>query len=411
MTRHDDGGASDTATGRRRRRTTASGGGGETVEISETEFALDPADPTVAAGSVTFDVSNDGETVHNLEIEGNGVEEVTDTIEAGASAQLTVDLEPASYEMYCAIGDHARPGHGGHAHGRRSRSKPAQRRRGSASPSAPRSLPGGTQPPKRALELERDRDRDVVAVAAGGDLDAERQAGVVEAQRHLGDRQAEQVEERRRRDHPRPPDGAPVARRDPRERRVQEDAVADRLGDLLGEIPLGGERAALEPLRAGTARVLGGERHQQRRRVAGCGRGPRRATRRPKPGSWAPPSVSSSRSPPDSRIAFRYGWITRLDGRQRDRTTSAPASRSARAARIRALRSSSETGSSRGVVGDHHPQALDRDLRRVAELDLAHGLVDPVGPGDGAQERHQVLGAAGQRAAAEQREPRSFGNG
>ena len=88
----------------------SSEGGGATVDISETEFALDPADPTTDAGSVTFNVSNDGQTVHNLEVEGNGVEEVTDTIEAGASAQLTVDLEAGDYKIYCTIGDHAAQG-------------------------------------------------------------------------------------------------------------------------------------------------------------------------------------------------------------------------------------------------------------------------------------------------------------
>jgi uncharacterized cupredoxin-like copper-binding protein len=87
--------------------TTDSGGGGETVAISETEYKIDPADPTVKAGSVTFDVTNDGATAHDLEIEGDGVEEVTDTIEPGASDQLTVDLEPGTYEMYCTIGGHA----------------------------------------------------------------------------------------------------------------------------------------------------------------------------------------------------------------------------------------------------------------------------------------------------------------
>ena len=60
----------------------------------------------MAAGSVTFDISNDGQTLHNLEIEGNGVEEVSDDLEAGDTTQLTVDLEPGTYEMYCAIGDH-----------------------------------------------------------------------------------------------------------------------------------------------------------------------------------------------------------------------------------------------------------------------------------------------------------------
>jgi uncharacterized cupredoxin-like copper-binding protein len=89
--------------------TTASGGGGGaggTVDISETEFQLDPADATVAAGTVTFNVANDGGTTHNLEIEGNGVEEVTDDLEPGQSGKLTVDLQPGTYEMYCAIDDH-----------------------------------------------------------------------------------------------------------------------------------------------------------------------------------------------------------------------------------------------------------------------------------------------------------------
>ncbi len=90
--------------------TTASGGGGETVDISETEFSLDPSEATVPAGEVTFAVTNDGGITHNLEVEGNGVEEITDDLDPGASDDLTVDLEPGTYEMYCAIGNHADQG-------------------------------------------------------------------------------------------------------------------------------------------------------------------------------------------------------------------------------------------------------------------------------------------------------------
>ena len=86
------------------------GGGGESLTISETEFALDPADPTVAAGEVTITAVNDGATVHNLEVEGNGVEEITDDLNPGDSGELTLDLEPGEYEIYCAIGDHAAQG-------------------------------------------------------------------------------------------------------------------------------------------------------------------------------------------------------------------------------------------------------------------------------------------------------------
>jgi len=86
----------------------ASGGGGasSSVDISETEYKLNPADPTAKAGQVTFNVSNDGGVTHALEVEGNGVEEETDSISAGQSGKLTVDLKPGTYEIYCPIDGH-----------------------------------------------------------------------------------------------------------------------------------------------------------------------------------------------------------------------------------------------------------------------------------------------------------------
>jgi len=88
----------------------AAGGGGETISISETEFALDPSDATVAAGPVSIDVSNDGGTVHNLEVEGDGIEEITSDLQPGDSETLELELEPGTYRWYCAIGDHAAQG-------------------------------------------------------------------------------------------------------------------------------------------------------------------------------------------------------------------------------------------------------------------------------------------------------------
>jgi len=89
---------------------TAGGGSGETVDISETEFKLDPSDPSTKAGNVTFQVTNDGQTVHNLEVEGNGVEEVTDDLQPGDQGVLSVDLQPGTYEMYCSIDSHREQG-------------------------------------------------------------------------------------------------------------------------------------------------------------------------------------------------------------------------------------------------------------------------------------------------------------
>jgi uncharacterized cupredoxin-like copper-binding protein len=88
--------------------TTASGGGGgETVDIGETEYKLDPSDATAKAGTVTFAVTNDGTQVHNLEVEGNGIEEQgTEDLQSGSNGEVTLDLKPGTYEMYCSIDGH-----------------------------------------------------------------------------------------------------------------------------------------------------------------------------------------------------------------------------------------------------------------------------------------------------------------
>jgi plastocyanin len=84
----------------------ASSGGGETIPVAESDYKLDPADPTAKAGEITFELSNDGEAPHNLEVEGNGVEEVSETIQPGDSTSFTVELEAGTYEIYCAIDGH-----------------------------------------------------------------------------------------------------------------------------------------------------------------------------------------------------------------------------------------------------------------------------------------------------------------
>lgn len=89
----------------------AGGGGGaaQTVNVSETDFKLDPADPTVNAGSVTLKATNDGQTTHSLEIEGNGIEETSlpNDLAPGDSGEVTVDLSKAgTYEWYCPIANH-----------------------------------------------------------------------------------------------------------------------------------------------------------------------------------------------------------------------------------------------------------------------------------------------------------------
>jgi uncharacterized cupredoxin-like copper-binding protein len=88
--------------------TGAQAGAGESIAISETEFKLDLSSVKVdAAGTVTFRVTNNGSVDHALEVDGQGIEEETETIRPGEAAELTVDLSKAgSYEIYCPIDGH-----------------------------------------------------------------------------------------------------------------------------------------------------------------------------------------------------------------------------------------------------------------------------------------------------------------
>ena len=83
----------------------------QTITISETDFALDPSSVDLEKpGTYAFEVVNDGQVAHALEVEGEGIEEETKTLQPGERATLTVDLEAGSYELYCPVGDHKERG-------------------------------------------------------------------------------------------------------------------------------------------------------------------------------------------------------------------------------------------------------------------------------------------------------------
>ena len=57
------------------------------------------------AGSVTVKLVNESDTPHAVEVEGNGVEEETETV-TGGETELTVDLEAGEVQYYCPVGEH-----------------------------------------------------------------------------------------------------------------------------------------------------------------------------------------------------------------------------------------------------------------------------------------------------------------
>jgi plastocyanin len=88
------------------------GGGGGHITLTadpDGNLSFDQTELTAPAGEVTIELVNDSGIPHNVEVEGNGVEEVSDTISEG-STELTVNLEAGEYEFYCAVPGHKEGG-------------------------------------------------------------------------------------------------------------------------------------------------------------------------------------------------------------------------------------------------------------------------------------------------------------
>ena len=85
----------------------AAGGGGDLTLTADPGGAIswDKSELTAPAGTVTVKLVNDSTTPHAVEIEGNGVEEESDTVTEG-EAEVTAELEAGEYEFYCPVGNH-----------------------------------------------------------------------------------------------------------------------------------------------------------------------------------------------------------------------------------------------------------------------------------------------------------------
>ena len=97
------------------------------VDVSLSEFMVEPSVDSVPAGTVTFNVSSDGAIFHNLKVvatdlapdalplddTGFAVDEEQVTVvgstadlEAGEAEELTVELEAGSYVLICNVPTH-----------------------------------------------------------------------------------------------------------------------------------------------------------------------------------------------------------------------------------------------------------------------------------------------------------------
>src|SRR3954453_9187830 len=87
-------------------------GGGNTVDLTATDFKFDPSEPSVKSGNVTFNLKNDGQVTHSLEIEDvNGEDkELEGEVSPGSNGTLAVNLKPGTYEFYCPVDSHKQMG-------------------------------------------------------------------------------------------------------------------------------------------------------------------------------------------------------------------------------------------------------------------------------------------------------------
>jgi len=87
-------------------------GGGTTLELAADPgggFSFDKKTLEAPAGTITIHLTNDSSVPHDVAIEGNGVDEKTDTV-TNSDVSLTVELEAGEYTFYCSVPGHREGG-------------------------------------------------------------------------------------------------------------------------------------------------------------------------------------------------------------------------------------------------------------------------------------------------------------
>ena len=111
----DDNDSTSADTGEATQASTTGGGAagdGQTVDMTAVDFKFNPSDQSVKSGDLTFNLTNDGQAPHSLEIEDvNGQDqEIEGDVAPGESGTLQVNLPPGTYEFYCPVGNHKEMG-------------------------------------------------------------------------------------------------------------------------------------------------------------------------------------------------------------------------------------------------------------------------------------------------------------
>lgn len=100
----DSGQAAETQTSE-----TGGGGAAQTLKLSADAggaLKFDKSSLSAKAGKVTIVLDNPSSLPHAVEIEGNGIEEESDTIGEGETTEVSATVKPGEYEYYCPVDGH-----------------------------------------------------------------------------------------------------------------------------------------------------------------------------------------------------------------------------------------------------------------------------------------------------------------
>ena len=76
------------------------------IQVQLTEYEIQMPD-AIAAGAQTFHITDAGRLNHNFVIEGNGIsQKLANDLTRGDSADMTVNLKPGTYTVYCPVDKH-----------------------------------------------------------------------------------------------------------------------------------------------------------------------------------------------------------------------------------------------------------------------------------------------------------------
>jgi plastocyanin len=74
------------------------------------DFSFDTAELEAPAGPITLAMENPSPVPHNVSVDGEGVNEVGETVETGGISTVSLELEAGEYLYYCSVPGHREGG-------------------------------------------------------------------------------------------------------------------------------------------------------------------------------------------------------------------------------------------------------------------------------------------------------------